>query len=77
MDFSRSTFRVRGDSIDINLPYVDYGLRVIFFGDEIDEIERIEIETGKRIESMEFAAIFPRFFRFSTSASTKIALFRP
>ncbi len=59
VDFSRSTFRVRGDSIDINLPYVDYGLRVIFFGDEIDEIERIEIETGKRIESMEFAAIFP------------------
>jgi excinuclease ABC subunit B len=59
VDFARATFRVRGDSIDINLPYVDYGLRVIFFGDEIDEIERIEIETGKRIESMEFAAIFP------------------
>jgi excinuclease ABC subunit B len=59
IDFARATFRVRGDSIDINLPYVDYGLRVIFFGDEIDEIETIEIETGKRIESMEFAAIFP------------------
>ena len=59
VDFARATFRVRGDSIDINLPYVDYGLRVIFFGDEIDEIERIEIETGKRIESLENAAIFP------------------
>jgi excinuclease ABC subunit B len=59
VDFARATFRVRGDSIDINLPYVDYGLRVIFFGDEIDEIETIEIETGKRIESMEFAAVFP------------------
>lgn len=59
VDFARATFRVRGDSVDINLPYVDYGLRVIFFGDEIDEIETIEIETGKRIESMEFAAIFP------------------
>lgn len=58
-DFARATFRVRGDSVDINLPYVDYGLRVIFFGDEIDEIERIEIETGKRIESLENAAIFP------------------
>jgi excinuclease ABC subunit B len=59
VDFARATFRVRGDSVDINLPYVDYGLRVIFFGDEIDEIERIEIETGKRIESLENAAIFP------------------
>ncbi len=59
IEFKRATFRVRGDSVDINLPYVDYGYRVIFFGDEIEEIERIEIETGKRIESMDTAAIFP------------------
>ncbi len=58
-NFGRATFRVRGDSVDINLPYVDYGYRVIFFGDEIEEIERIDIESGKRIESMENAAIFP------------------
>lgn len=55
----RATFRVKGDTIDINLPYVDYGYRVTFFGDEIEEIERIELETGKRIEAMENAAIFP------------------
>jgi len=55
----RATFRVRGDTIDINLPYVDYGYRITFFGDEIEDIERIEIETGKRIESLETAAIFP------------------
>jgi excinuclease ABC subunit B len=58
-DFKRATFRVRGDTVDINLPYVDYGYRVTFFGDEIEHIERIEIETGKRIEAMENAAIFP------------------
>ncbi|WP_236974055.1 excinuclease ABC subunit UvrB [Membranihabitans maritimus] len=57
--FNRATFRVRGDTVDINLPYVDYGYRVTFFGDEIEEIERIEIETGKRIENLEHAAIFP------------------
>jgi len=57
--FKRATFRVRGDTIDINLPYVDYGYRITFFGDEIEDIERIEIETGKRIESLETAAIFP------------------
>lgn len=57
--FSRATFRVRGDTVDINLPYVDYGYRVSFFGDEIEEIERLEIETGKSIERLEHAAIFP------------------
>ncbi|MEM1123386.1 MAG: excinuclease ABC subunit UvrB, partial [Bacteroidota bacterium] len=59
VDFKRATFRVRGDTVDINLPYVDYGYRITFFGDEIEDIERIEIETGKRIESLETAAIFP------------------
>jgi excinuclease ABC subunit B len=58
-DFGRATFRVRGDSVSINLPYVDYGYRVVFFGDEIEDIERIEVESGKRIESLENAAIFP------------------
>jgi len=58
-DFRRATFRVRGDTIDINLPYVDYGYRITFFGDEIEEIEQIEVESGKRIERMNNAAIFP------------------
>ncbi len=58
-DFKRSTFRVKGDTVDIHLPYVDYGYRVIFFGDEIETIERIELKTGARIEEMEHAAIFP------------------
>ncbi len=58
-EFGRANFRVRGDTVDINLPYVDYGYRVTFFGDEIESIDRIEIESGKRIETMENAAIFP------------------
>ena len=59
VDFKRGTFRVKGDTVDIHLPYVDYGYRVIFFGDEIELIEQIELETGKRISSMDHAAIFP------------------
>lgn len=58
-DFRRGTFRVKGDTVDINLPYVDFGYRVIFFGDEIEVIEQLEIESGKRIASLEHAAIFP------------------
>ncbi len=58
-EFARGTFRVNGDTVDINLPYVDYGYRITFFGDEIDEIESFETDTGKRIMPMDNAAIFP------------------
>ena len=58
-EFTRGTFRVNGDTVDINLPYVDYGYRITFFGDEIEEIESFEPETGKRIGTMDNAAIFP------------------
>lgn len=58
-DFTRGTFRVKGDTIDINLPYVDFGYRITFFGDEIETIETLELKTGKRISAVEHAAIFP------------------
>ncbi len=58
-EFDRGSFRVNGDTVDIRLPYVDYGYRITFFGDEIEAIESLEIESGKRIEEMENAAIFP------------------
>ena len=59
VEFNRGTFRVKGDTVDINLPYVDYGYRITFFGDEIEEIESIDVVTSKRIGLMENAAIFP------------------
>ena len=49
MEFNRGTFRVKGDTVDINLPYVDYGYRITFFGDEIEEIESMDVVKGKRI----------------------------
>jgi excinuclease ABC subunit B len=58
-DFNRGNFRVKGDTVDINLPYTDYGYRVTFMGDEIEEIESFDLQTGKRIMTMENAAIFP------------------
>ena len=58
-DFARGTFRVKGDTVDINLPYMDHGYRVTFFGDEVESIETLELSTGKRISKMDNAAIFP------------------
>ena len=59
LEFERGQFRVKGDTIDINLPYVDYAYRISFFGDEIEEIERFDPETGRRMDRMTDAAIFP------------------
>ena len=59
LEFDRGTFRVKGDTVDINLPYLDVGYRIHFFGDEIEAIESIEVISGKRIASMDNAAIFP------------------
>jgi excinuclease ABC subunit B len=59
VEFKRGTFRVKGDTIDINLPYVDFGYRITFFGDEIETIDTLEITTGKRIGAVDNAAIFP------------------
>ncbi|QGW26806.1 excinuclease ABC subunit UvrB [Phnomibacter ginsenosidimutans] len=58
-DFNRGNFRVKGDTVDINLPYVDWGYRISFFGDEIETIETLDVKTGKRIGRVENAAIFP------------------
>jgi len=59
VEFGRANFRVKGDTVDINLPYADWGYRVIFWGDEIETIETIEKETGKRLQSIDEAAIYP------------------
>lgn len=59
VDFTRGTFRVKGDTVDINLPYMDYGYRITFFGDEIETIETLDVQAGKRINRIPDAAIFP------------------
>ena len=60
MDFSRGTFRVRGDVVEI-IPAgsYDHGLRVEFFGDEIERISEIEVTTGHVLGILLHAAIFP------------------
>lgn len=59
LEFNRGSFRVKGDTVDINLPYVDFGYRITFFGDEIEEIESIDVASSKRIGKLDNAAIFP------------------
>jgi excinuclease ABC subunit B len=59
IEFNRGTFRVKGDTVDIFPGYADFAYRVIFFGDEIEEIQRIDPTTGKRLSVEKLIAIFP------------------
>ncbi len=60
MDVKRSTFRVRGDTLEIYPADSDeYGYRVEFFGDEIDRITEIDVLTGASRRTLEFIAVFP------------------
>jgi excinuclease ABC subunit B len=58
-DFQRSTFRVKGDTVDVFLAYNDIAIRISFFDNEIEDIESIDPMTGKRLEVLEDVAIFP------------------
>ncbi|MGN0993469.1 MAG: excinuclease ABC subunit UvrB, partial [Bacilli bacterium] len=59
-DFKRGTFRVRGDIIEIIPTYENKnGIRVEFFGDEIDKISEIEVITGKVQKVLKNITIFP------------------
>lgn len=59
VEFKRGTFRVRGDSVDIYLAYGDKGIRVIFWGDDIEALETFDPVSGVSIETMDEAVIFP------------------
>ena len=58
-DFNRGNFRVKGDTVDINLAYNDYAYRVSFFGNEIEEIQSFDPATGQQIAEHQDIAIYP------------------
>ncbi|MDI9860086.1 MULTISPECIES: excinuclease ABC subunit UvrB [Flectobacillus] len=58
-EFQRGNFRVKGDTVDIYVPYADFGYRIIFFGDEIEAIQRIDPISGKKLSEEKMVAIFP------------------
>jgi len=59
IEFKPGTFRVRGDTVDIFLAYRDHAVRVLFFGDEIEELSSIDPMTGQTLESYTESVIFP------------------
>lgn len=71
IDFSRGTFRVRGDNLDIIPSYSSSkGIRVEFFGDEIDRIREFDVLTGKIIGNRNHVSITPTS-HFATTQETQ------
>ena len=75
IDFKRGTFRVRGDNLDI-VPASSStkGIRIEFFGDEIDRIREFDILTGNILGEREHVAIFPASHFASSSETIERAL---
>lgn len=68
-------FRVKGDTVDVFLAYSDDVLRITFWGDEIDAIEEIDGESGRRVGSFEEYKVYPANL-FLTSKETQEAAIR-
>tara|TARA_Y100001954_G_scaffold90519_1_gene99068 strand:+ start:3638 stop:5620 length:1983 start_codon:yes stop_codon:yes gene_type:complete len=58
-EFDRGNFRVKGDTVDIFPGHSDIAYRIYFWGNEIEEIESIELETSKKIDTLNELRIFP------------------
>ena len=69
VDFGRGNFRVLGDVVEIFPAYADDGIRVHFFGDEIEEIESFSVGSGNRISNFDKMNIYPANI-FVTSPDT-------
>lgn len=74
VDFKRGTFRVKGDSVDIFLAYGDNACRIVFFGDEVEEIEIFDPLTHQSIEFVDEITIYPANIFVTTKERTKSAV---
>lgn len=58
-ELTRGKFRVKGDTVDLFPAYEDHAIRYRFFGDEIEAIQIINPDTGRRTESLENFTVYP------------------
>lgn len=72
--FQRGNFRVKGDTVDIFPAYADEGIRIVFFGDEIEEISIFSPDSGYAIESVNNCVIYPATIFVTTKDSIQLAI---
>jgi excinuclease ABC subunit B len=74
IEFKHGTFRVRGDTVDIFPAYADIALRVVFFGDQIEEINTFEPLDGHIIEVLDDFVIYPANIFVTTRERINLAI---
>jgi excinuclease ABC subunit B len=73
VEFSRGTFRVRGDIVEVVPSYEEHALRIGLFGDEIDELVWFDPLTGKVVRRAKQVSVFPKSHFVASRARTKQA----
>lgn len=74
VDFQRGNFRVKGDTVDIYPAYADSAIRVVFWGDEIEEILGIDPISNHTISRMDEVVIYPANIFVTTKARMQTAI---
>jgi len=69
-DFTRGTFRVKGDLVDIFLAYAEYAIRIEFWGDEVEKISSIDPIDNLVLETFETIKIYPANIFVTDPATT-------
>ena len=75
-ELSRGKFRVKGDTVDIHLAYVDFGIRIVFWGDEIEEISILNLQEMREIEQVDHYVIFPANIFVTAKEDIKRSIFQ-
>src|SRR6187399_374823 len=73
-EFTRGTFRVRGDIVEVYPSYDDVGLRIGFFGDEVDELVSFDPLTGREVRRHDRMTVYPKSHFVMPRARTKYAI---
>lgn len=74
LEFKRSSFRVKGDTVDVFLAHHDMAIRISFWDDEIEDIYSFEPYSGEKIEPLETACIYPANIFVTTKEKTISAI---
>ncbi len=74
VEFKQGNFRVKGDSVDVFPAYADIAYRIVFWGDEIDEISSFDPVSGSTIEQLDLVAIYPANMFVTTKERMQLAI---
>lgn len=75
-DLKRGNFRVVGDTVDIHLAYADFGIRITFWGDEIDSIGILDLVNNKILENQDQYIIYPANIFVTDKEDVKRSIFQ-